>query len=60
MDAYGKFVGINTLVDSRYGDKLGTCTVLLPSKGSSSFDVPLLLRSANVGRIKGSWELSSI
>ena len=60
MDAYGKFVGIITLVDSRYGDKLGTCTVLLPSKGSSSFDVPLLLRSANVGRIKGSWELSSI
>jgi len=60
MDAYGKFVGIITLVDSRYGDKLGTCTVLLPYKGSSSFDVPLLMCSANVGQIKGSWELSCI
>jgi hypothetical protein len=58
MDAYGKFVGIITLVDSRYGDKLGTCAVLLPTSGSSSFDVPLLLRSKTVGQIKGSWALS--
>lgn len=49
MDVYGKFVGIIIFVDSRYGDKLGTCTVFFFFKGLFLFDVFFLLCFVNVG-----------
>ena len=58
MDAFKEFVGIISVVDSRTGQKLGTCAVPLPTS-SASFSVPLLYFSKKVGSITGSWSLST-
>ena len=57
VDAFKEFVGIVSIVDSRTGQKLGTCAVPLPAS-SASFSVPLLYYSKQVGSVTASWTLS--
>ena len=57
VDAFKEFVGIVSVVDSRTGQKLGTCAVPLPAS-SASFSVPLLYYSKQVGSVSASWTLS--
>jgi len=60
FEEYGKFLCILTVVDSRVGDKLGACTLLLPKSKSSTFEGTIALFSESVGKVKGTWSIEPI